>query len=242
MEQRKTYIYGLIDINNPNDIRYVGKSDNPKNRLKRHIQITKFNYKNNKPLTHKDRWLNKINYNVNYVILEECSQNNWQDIEIKHISNYTNLTNTSSGGMGGSGLKYKLSFDDVKKWIKSNINVNSKSKWYEYIKIINLPDFIPHNPREVFLNKGWISWGDFLGTGRIWDNDVNYLEYDKSKKIIKELNIKTVLEYKKFAKNNLIPVNIPNRPDRYYKKRGWVSWGDFLGTGRIAKQLKNPSI
>jgi hypothetical protein len=241
MENNKTYIYGLVDKNSPNEIRYVGKSDNPIKRLKRHIQISKFNYKNNKTLTHKDRWLNKINYNVDYVILEECDKNNWQDCEIKYILKYKNLTNTSSGGMGGSGIIYKMSYNEVKEWIVLNLSIESKTKWYEYIKNNELPNCIPRNPREVFLKKGWISWGDFLGTGKIWDNNVNYLNYNDSKKIIKTLNINTGLEYKNFAKNDLIPKNIPNRPERYYKKRGWVSWGDFLGTGRIANQLKNPS-
>ena len=69
-----------------------------------------------------------------------------------------------------------------------------------------------------------------------------FANYDDAKKIVKNLNIKTGLKYKEFSKNNLIPNNIPNRPERYYKKRGWVSWGDFLSTGRIANQLKNPQL
>lgn len=36
-------------------------------------------------------------------------------------------------------------------------------------------------------------------------------------------------------------MKIPNRPERYYKNRGWVSWGDFLGTGRVANQYKKRS-
>jgi hypothetical protein len=242
MKDKKTYIYGLIDLSNPNNVRYVGKSDNPENRLKRHIQITKYNYKNNKNLTHKDRWLSKIKYNVGYVILEECNLNNWQDVEMKYISKYQNLTNTSSGGMGGSGLIYKLTYDEVKNWVKINTSIVSKSKWYEFIKYNELPKFIPKNPREVYLKKGWISWGDFLSTGRMWDNNIVYVDYEESKQIIKKLNIQTGLEYRNFAKNNLIPPNVPNRPERYYKKRGWVSWGDFLSTGRIANQLKKTPI
>lgn len=242
MENNKTYIYGLFDVNNSHEIRYIGKADNPLKRLKRHIQNTKYSFKHNKILTHKDRWLKSINFNIGYIILEECDKNKWQDVEIGYINKFNNLTNTSSGGMGGAGLIYKLSFDDVKLWVKTNTEINSKSKWYEYIENNDLPNFIPNNPREVFLNKGWISWGNFLGTGRVWDNIVNYLDYSNAKKIIKELNIKTGLDYKNFVKNNLIPENIPNRPERYYKKRGWVSWGDFLGTGRVANQLKNPQL
>ena len=84
-----------------------------------------------------------------------------------------------------------------------------------------------------------MSWGDFLSTNRKWDNDVNYISYNDAKKIIKQLKISSGNEYKTLAKNNLIPKNIPNRPERYYKKRNWVSWGDFLGSGRIANQYKS---
>ena len=132
-----------------------------------------------------------------------------------------------------------MSYHEVKEWIKHHLDVKSKSQWYKNIPI--LPDFIPANPREVYLKKGWVSWGDFLGTGKIWDNSIEYISCSDAKKIIKTQKINNGLEYKRFVKENKIPMKIPNRPDRYYKNRGWVSWGDFLGTGRIANQYKKRS-
>jgi len=35
-----------------------------------------------------------------------------------------------------------------------------------------------------------------------------------------------------------IPDNIPKKAHRYYKNRGWVSWGDFLSNGFVANQLR----
>jgi len=233
---KKTYIYGLFSKNNPKIIKYIGKADNPEYRLKRHIHNTKYSSKSNKKLTHKDYWLIKENFEIGYIILEECDYNIWQEREKYYLSKFENLTNTSEGGKGGSGLIYTLPFDDVKNWVKSNLNIKSKSEWYKNNK--NLPNFIPSNPREVYLKRGWISWGDFLGTNRIWDNLVSYLSYNGAKEVIKNLNIQTCKEYNFFAKQGKIPNNVPNRPDRYYQKRGWVSWGDFLGTGRVANKLK----
>ena len=51
--------------------------------------------------------------------------------------------------------------------IGKNFNIKSKNNWYSFLKSYKIPDFIPKTPREVFLNKGWVSWGDFLGTGKI---------------------------------------------------------------------------
>ena len=42
--------------------------------------------------------------------------------------------------------------------------------------------------------------------------------------------VKSKLEWRNLVLNGQIPVNIPNRPERYYKNRGWKSWGDFFGT------------
>jgi len=232
----KTYIYGLVSNRNTDVIKYVGKADNPENRLKRHIHNTKYVLNKNKKLTHKDYWIIKENYEISFVILEYCEYECWQTREKYYLSIYENLTNTSLGGEGGSGVKYTLSYEFIKDWIKQNLKIKSKTEWYENIK--TLPDFVPKNPRQCYLKKGWISWGDFLGTDRVWDNLVTYLSYEESKTIISKLNITTEKEYKILAKCGKIPTDIPNRPNRYYKNRGWVSWGDFLGTGRIANQLK----
>ena len=50
---KKTFIYGLFS-DSDKVIRYVGKSDNPEYRLKRHI------YQRNDSKTHKNNWINKL--------------------------------------------------------------------------------------------------------------------------------------------------------------------------------------
>jgi hypothetical protein len=141
--------------------------------------------------------------------------------------------------MGGGTIIYKEDFLTIKKWINNNLpQIYSASKWYEYVKKNNLPDFITSNPKEVYKNRGWISWGDFLGTNRKQDNKktINYISYNESKKWIKDnLTCNSITEWKKIKK----PDFIPNRPNRYYKKRGWVSWGDFLGNNKISNQKRN---
>jgi hypothetical protein len=235
---KTTFIYGLFCENNPEEIRYVGKSDNPKKRLYRHLGITKRNIKLNKKLTHKENWIVKNNFNISYLVLEECDNNIWQDREKYWMSQHENLTNTSSGGMGGAGIIYTMTYEETKKWVKKNLTIRSKSDWYNKTKNNILPDYISRNPVEVYKNRGWVSWIDFLGTNNTYDNNVNYLTYDDAKLIIKDYELKTIVDYKNVVKNDSIPHNIPNRPERYYKNRGWLGWGDFLGSNRIANQNK----
>jgi hypothetical protein len=230
-----TFIYGLAD-KTTKQIRYIGKSDNPHKRLKKHISNTKLDVKKNKKLTHKDYWLIKENFNVDIIILEECSNKNWSDREKFYIEKYNNLTNTSSGGLGGCGVKYLLTYDEVKTWVKNNVKVSSKNKWMFYCKNNILPDFISTYPDIVYKNRGWVSWGDFLGTGNKWDNNVEHLDYNKAKLFLFNYKLKIAADYKLFIKDN--NYNLPSKPNRYYKNRGWVSWGDFLGTGKVANQLR----
>ena len=39
-------------------------------------------------------------------------------------------------------------------------------------------------------------------------------------------------------KNRELPDDMPFHPDRTYKNKGWVNWGHFLGTNRVANSAK----
>ena len=223
-----------------NIIRYVGKT-NKKNldkRLNEHINES-FREKN---MTHKRNWIKYVINNggkISIRLIEETNNNDSSNREIYWITQFDNLTNTTKGGEGGHGVIYTISYDDAKKYVQKKLNIKSKSIWNKNIDII--PDFIPKYPYESFLNSGWISWGDFLGTNRNQDNiqAKNYISYIDAKLWIKEnLDIGTLLKWKENVSNDNIPYFIPNRPERFYKNRGWINWGDFLGTGRISNQNK----
>jgi len=234
----KIFIYGLYEDDNY-EVRYIGKT-NKKDILKRLNEHILESFRNNEN-THKRNWIKSVINNgkkVNIKCIEEVDENNWEERERFWISNFKNLTNYTDGGQGGNRLFYTISYGDCKNYIKE-LNIKSKTEWYKKTHL--LPDNIPNDPAQSYLNRGWISWGDFLGTNRTQDNikAQKYIPYDESKKWIKNnLEIYTLIQWKKSAKENKIPDFMPNRPERFYKDRGWISWGDFLSTGRIANQYK----
>lgn len=234
---KMTYIYGLYATEN--NIRYVGKTDNLKKRLYEHILNSKYKK------THKDIWIQKELSNENtikIILLEEVLDENWKAAEVKWMEYYktNNLTNHAKGGMGGRQEVYTIPYDDAKSWIKENLSCKSKNEWFRLNAENKISSFIPKDPYHHYKNKGWVSWGDFLKTGRVQDNNIitNYMSYESAKKIIKTMSISTFNCWKKLIKEKKVPKNIPNKPDRFYKKRGWISWGDFLGTDKIANQNK----
>lgn len=96
------YIYALIDPRT-NEVRYVGKSNNPKKRYVRHISC-KDNGK------YKNRWIKqliKINLLPILNIIEECDESKWSEREQCWIKYYRELgcrlTNLTDGGEGSIG-------------------------------------------------------------------------------------------------------------------------------------------
>ena len=126
-----------------------------------------------------------------------------------------------------------------------SLKLNSAAEWRQYCKgaltdYPSLPDDIPHNPHVSYKKDGWVSWGDWLGTGRDAPGSINFMEYENAKRFVHKLKLDSYPEWNKYIKgtfSNLpqLPANIPKNPLQYYKKQGeWVSVSDWLGTKNIA--------
>lgn len=234
-----TYIYCLFSSDEPEKIRYIGKSDTPSIRLKKHIQESK-----RIDLTHKHKWINKKISEGNIIkmnILKIVEHKSWEDAEIFFINAFNNhdLTNFANGGNGGCPSKYSLTYNEAKEWVNKNLNVKSSLEWRKLIGDGVIPDYIPNSPQDVY-NKEWMGWNDFLGVNNKKPSDYNYIPLkDATEYVQKKLNVKSKLEWRKLVLDDKIPDNIPNRPERYYKNNGWKSWGDFFGTDNTGTQKVN---
>ncbi len=239
LQTKITYIYSLVSSDEPENIRYIGKSDTPNIRLKKHIQES-----NRINSTHKHRWINKKiseGHTIKINILKIVEHKFWENAEMFFINAFSkcDLTNFANGGNGGCPSKYSLSYSDAKKWVNKNLNVKSSLEWRKLIGNGAIPDYIPNSPQDVY-KKEWVSWNDFLETNNKRPSDYNYIPINDAKKYIKKnLNVKSKLEWRSLVLDDKIPDNIPNRPERYYKNRGWTSWGDFFGTDNAGTQKVN---
>lgn len=72
---------------------------------------------------------------------------------------------------------------------------------------------------------------------RLWEKLSNFiwLPLEDAKNEIQRMGIKTIHEWQRACKKGIIPLDIPRRPDSYYKEKGWINWGDWFGTGRGKK-------
>ena len=134
-------------------------------------------------------------------------------------------------------MKKFRSFEDARESVHS-LNLLSRTYWEQYSKSGKKPLDIPVSPQSVYKNKGWKSWGDWLGTGNIAKQLRIYRSFDDARTFARTLNLRNHTEWEKLSINGQLPKDIPSHPQTHYKKKGWKSWGDWLGTGTISLQLR----
>jgi superfamily II DNA or RNA helicase len=146
----------------------------------------------------------------------------------------------------GSKMPY-LPFVEARKYARS-LRLTSKGDWTKYTAgetnhREKLPLQIPANPQRTYHKKGWIGFGDWLGTGRLQTQSRTYLPFEEARDFVRKLRLKNQAEWTLYAKRVLkgkpaMPQNVPAAPAKVYRDKGWISLGDWIGTMRIATKDK----
>ena len=119
------------------------------------------------------------------------------------------------------------------------LKLKSSTEWKIFCKSGKKPVSIPSAPDQKYKGKGWISWGDWLGTGRIQSNKFKYRQFIDAKKFVHKLRLTGSREWRAYCKSGKKPDDIPSNPNNTYKGKGWISWGDWFGTDEISTQAKS---
>jgi hypothetical protein len=145
-----------------------------------------------------------------------------------------------TGTVANQSRKF-LPFIDARTFARK-LKLKSQNEWIAYSKgeILRLgrrPAGIPSNPSLAYAHKGWSGYGDWLGTGRIADQLKKYRPFHEARSFAQELKLRSQMEWFAFCKGTLLrssrlPLDIPACPSKSYANKGWVNWGDWLGTGK----------
>lgn len=134
-----------------------------------------------------------------------------------------------------------LPYEEAREYVHK-LNLKNVIDWRDLSKSDKKPDYIPAAPWKVYKGKGWTNLGDWLGTGTLAPKYKKYCPYEKAKEFARSSGIKSSKQWFLASKSGDLPAGLPSDPGKIYKQKGWTTWGNFLGTGRIADQQENTGI
>ena len=116
------------------------------------------------------------------------------------------------------------------------LGIKSKYDWKKYCESGNKPEDIPYSSDVIYKNKGWIGWGDFLGTGNKSPKHEKLQEFMDAKEFVRNLKFRNQKEWFAYCKSGKKPDDIPSNPNVAYKKE-WLGYADWLGTKNITPSM-----
>jgi superfamily II DNA or RNA helicase len=142
-----------------------------------------------------------------------------------------------STGNVSTRLMVFRTFKEARKYARS-LGFKGESQWRKHTKTKEFPEDIPANPWQTYNDKGWLSMGDWLGTGIVATSLREFKPFKEARKYARSLGIKTRNQWEDHGKAGLLPSDIPYHPERTYKEKGWISTGDWLGTRNVQTNLR----
>ena len=116
-------------------------------------------------------------------------------------------------------------YETARLWVME-LGLRSKAEWDEYVaegKVFH-GAYLPNHPDEMYADE-WVSWEEFLGLMRSYDDTRNIVQ--------NVLGIHTMEEYMRFIEmhpKRAEGLRIPAKPDVVYRDKGWIGEEHFFGT------------
>lgn len=229
-------IYGLYSTKD-GIIRYVGETTQS---LQDRLSCHKCEGLTRKIKNHRCNWIRSVyknGYEIKIVLLDTATEETWEDAEKHWISEYRerigNLTNELDGGnSGGPGAKRKdyLSYDEARALMIENgiKTLGDYAVFYKKLKSEG-KNILPASASQYYSLRGeWINSYHFFGKSGLTDMEKheNFLPYDDAKKLVNDLGIKTLTEYKTYIKASG-NTSLPSHPERVYGNK-WVNRYEFF--------------
>lgn len=125
-------------------------------------------------------------------------------------------------------------FEEARAYARAR-GLKSQREWHVYSQSDERPSDIPSNPHRTY--KGWVNWGDWLGTGRARIRDWER-PFPEARAYVRARDFTNKHDWEEFARSDERPPDIPSNPNLAYRNKGWKGMGDWLGTGMIATRQR----
>ena len=128
-----------------------------------------------------------------------------------------------------------LSYEDAQAFVQT-LGIKNQLEWREYCRSGSKPANIPNSPGVFYKEKGWVSYGVWLGTGSVAKKLIRYRSFYEARRFARKLRIKSIEQWRNYCKSGLKPVDIPVNPNLHYRLCGWAGYSDFFNSN----MRKNP--
>lgn len=146
--------------------------------------------------------------------------------EYKHTG-WIDLGDWLGTGNTGRQRKKRMTYEQAKTYIQA-LGIKTQHEFFAWRKTDQRPETMPPDPNKVYFE--FEGWGEFLGTGRIANQNKKYRSYEEAKIFLKPLRITSGKHFRKLCAIGIIPKDIPNSPYAFYsKQKSWISFPDFFG-------------
>lgn len=125
------------------------------------------------------------------------------------------------------------SFPQAREHARS-LGLAGQREWRLYCASGRKPDDIPVAPDAAYGDQ-WYSWGDWLGTGNICSRRRSFRSFTACRRYARGLELASQSEWYRHRPR---PVDVPLHPETVYRNLGWISWGDWLGTGSVSTRRR----
>ena len=130
------------------------------------------------------------------------------------------------------GIKNKsqynfLSYEEARE-IVHKFKLTSENEWKDFKTKGLKPDNIPSLPENLYKDNGWKGFQDWLG----YDANklkYNFLPYEEARVFVHSLELESENQWREFKRIGIKPENIPSKPEKVYKDKGWKGFRDWLG-------------
>ena len=107
-------------------------------------------------------------------------------------------------------------FESAREFARA-LKLKGRKEWQEYCKSDNKPDDIPADPNQTY-KKDYKGVGDWLGTGRVADQNKVYRSFLEARKFVRSLELKNQKQWQEYCKSGNKPHDIPSNPWDVYKE------------------------
>ena len=109
-------------------------------------------------------------------------------------------------------------------------------QYKEWAASSSCPVDIPLDPARISADQGWSGMPDYLGLSHSQTANRVWRKFEDARRFVRKQEFKTQAEYRTWCSSSNRPADIPYNPHLSYANCGWIDWGDWLGTGRVATQ------